>query len=252
MPEVREQGQRDQGQGAFLAATGRDPEDTGGQRRYKRYQHDLIRPHVGRSLLEVGAGLGELAAEFHELERHVVTDLDPDCVRLLAERFAERPEITAAQIDLDGHIDRPEPVDTVLAVNVLEHIADDVAALRGLARLARPGGSLVMWVPGYQQLYGEFDRRVGHHRRYTPRTLREAFIAARLEPACVRPVNLLGGLAWWAVVRHGGARSPNPRLVGVYDRVVVPMTRMLDTAFVPPFGQSVLGVARVPHVPVAS
>jgi hypothetical protein len=134
----------------------------------------------------------------------------------------------------------------VVAINVLEHIDDDRGALRSLARLVEPGGTIVLWVPGYMQLYGDFDRRVGHVRRYTPKTLRDAVVGAGLGCREVRPVNLLGGVAWWLAVRRGGVGSPNPRLVRVYDRLVVPATRVIEGLVRPPFGQSVLAVATVP------
>jgi SAM-dependent methyltransferase len=239
-----------EGRGAFLAATGRDPEESGDtQRRYRRYQHDLIRPHCGATVVEVGAGTGEFAATFTGPSRYVVTDLDPECVRMMAERFADRPEITALQMDVSGTVPLDEPADTVLAVNVLEHIEDDVAALRALATMVRLGGTVIMWVPGYQALYGDFDRTVGHHRRYTPRTLTDAFTAAGLRPETVHPVNLLGGIAWWLAVRRGGVGRPDPRLVRWYDRLVVPVTRTIERVVTPPFGQSVLGVATVPADP---
>lgn len=236
-----------EGDGAFLAATGRDPEESGDiQRRYRKYQHDLIRPHCGRTVVEVGAGAGEFAATFTGPQRYVVTDVDPECVRLMAERFADRPEIVARQMDASGTVALDEPADTVLAVNVLEHIEDDVAALRALARLVRPGNTVVVWVPGYQALYGDFDRSVGHHRRYTPEMLADTFTEAGLHPVTVRPVNLLGGIAWWLAVRKGGVRRPHPRLVRWYDRLVVPVTRTIERVVTPPFGQTVLGVATVP------
>lgn len=235
------------GAGAFFAATGRDPEDSGLQVRYKRYQHALIRPHCGETVLEVGAGTGEFASTFTGPKRYLVTDLDPDCVDLMAQRFSAHPEIEARQMDAEGSVDLDEPVDTVLAVNVLEHIEDDVDALRRLAAHVRPGGTVIMWVPGYQALYGDFDRAVGHHRRYTPTTLRAAFEGAALQPHSVRPVNMLGGIAWWLAVRKGGVGEPNPRLVRLYDRFVVPVTRVTERFFTPPFGQSVLGVANVPR-----
>jgi SAM-dependent methyltransferase len=239
------------GVGSFQQATGRSLEDTSGahQRRYRAFQLELIRPHLGRSVLEVGAGLGEFAAQLTGLDRHVVTDLDPQAVEALAARFADRPEVRARVLDLAAETpgdDLGGPVDSVLAINVLEHIEDDRGTLRELAKLVRPGGTVVMWVPAYMQLYGDFDRAVGHVRRYTPRTLTASFVASGLDPVDVRPVNLLGGIAWWATVRRAGVGSPNPRLVSVYDRFVVPVTRTLERRVVPPFGQSVLGVARVP------
>ncbi|WP_395106458.1 class I SAM-dependent methyltransferase [Actinomadura sp. SCN-SB] len=241
--------------GAFARATGRTAEGAAEEGaadkpRYRRYQYDLIAPHCGRSVLEVGAGLGEFAAQFTGLDRLVVTDVDPDAVTVAKSRFAEdgtaAREIEVRQFDLAaGHrLDRP--VESVVAINVLEHFDDDAGILELLAGSVVPGGSIVLWVPGYQSLYSDFDRRVGHFRRYTPRTLRDAIARSGLACELARPVNLLGGLAWWAAMRLGRARKPASGAVGLYDRVIVPVTRVLDRALPVPFGQSVLAVARVP------
>jgi SAM-dependent methyltransferase len=197
--------------------------------------------------LEVGAGLGEFASQFTGLRRHVLTDVDPGCVRYMRDRFADRREVEARQLDLEEPIAATDaPVSTVIAINVLEHIEQDSAAVHSLSRLVEPGGRIVLWVPGYMQLYGEFDRRVGHVRRYTPDTLRAAIVGAGLTPGDIHPVNMLGGVAWWLAVRRGGVGSPRPALVRTYDRVVMPITTALERRWTPPFGQSVLGVANVP------
>ena len=84
--------------GAFTSATGRSLEEGGADKpRYRRYQYDLIAPHCGRSVLEVGAGLGEFASQFTGLDRLVVTDVDPDAVTLLKSRI---PGAEASQFDL--------------------------------------------------------------------------------------------------------------------------------------------------------
>ena len=203
---------------------------------------------MGRQFSRSGAGLGEFASrfEFDGLKRHVVTDLDPVCVSAMAERFRHRPEVEARQIDVTkGTLDIGSAVSTVVAVNVLEHIEDDGAALRRLAKVVEPGGQIVLWVPAYQQLYGDFDRRIGHFRRYTPKTLRSVMLEAGLMPQYVRPVNLLGGIAWYFAVRRASVGSARPRLLRTYDRIVVPTTRLIERRITPPFGQSVIGVARV-------
>ncbi|QFS94380.1 putative S-adenosylmethionine-dependent methyltransferase [Mycobacterium sp. THAF192] len=232
--------------GAFTAATGRQLEAAGRDKpRYRRYQYDLIAPHCGRTILEVGAGLGEFAEQFDDVDRLVLTDVDPGAVDLMARRFAGRPEVQTRTLALGVAPELDEPVDSVVAINVLEHIEDDAGALRSLATAVQPGGSIVLWVPGYQQLYGEFDRKVGHVRRYTPATLAGAVRRAGLDVELVKPVNLLGGIAWWLTVRRGGSTSPDSKLVAVFDRFVVPVTRALERVMRPPFGQSVLCVARV-------
>jgi SAM-dependent methyltransferase len=212
--------------------------------RYRDYQLSLIGPHLGGSVLEVGSGFGDFSAALTRVRRLILSDTDPACLDALRSRFAGDPRVDVLELDLDAEIPLTEKVESVLAMNVLEHILDDVGTLGALARLLVPDGNLVLWVPAYPALYGDFDRIVGHHRRYTPASLRATVEAARLVPDVLRPVNLLGGIAWWAAVRRGGAGSASERLVRAYDRMVVPVTRALERHWRPPFGQSLLCVAR--------
>ena len=227
---------------------------------YRAYELELVAPYCGRHVLEVGSGLGEFAERLTGLagvERLTVSDTDPMCIAALVDRFSGRDdlgvEVDVRQLDvaLPSPLTVPvpagrPPVDTVVMMNVLEHVSDDVGTLRRLAALVGPGGRLVIWVPAYEALYGDFDRAVGHLRRYTPATVRRTAEFAGLTVDTARPVNLLGGLAWWLAVRLGGQQTPDPRWVRAYDRVVVPATRALERVVRVPFGQSVLCVARVP------
>lgn len=213
--------------------------------RYRRYLVELLRPHLGRAILEVGSGLGDLAAHLRGYDRLIVTDVDPVCLRELADRFGSRPEIEVRRLDLRGGAPSLA-VDTVLAVNVLEHLVDDIGALRRMSDAAKRGGNVVLFVPGYPSLYGPHDRAAGHVRRYVPGTLRATVVGAGLRVEVLRPVNFIGGIAWWIAVRVGGCSSPNRSLVRLYDRIVVPLVRVLEARWRPPFGQSLLCVARVP------
>lgn len=213
--------------------------------RYRSYQFDLVAPHCGETILEVGAGLGEFAAQFRGRRRVVVTDTDPTCLTALTERFAAWPEFEVLPLDLRTAPAVDSRVDTVLAMNVLEHIPDDRAALRAMAGFVRSGGSVVLWVPAYPSLYGEFDRTVGHVRRYRPEELHRVVSDAGLRVELLHPVNLLGGLSWWLAVRTGRTSRVNTRLVRLYDRVVVPAERAIEKVLSPPFGQSILCVGRV-------
>lgn len=214
--------------------------------RYRRYLLGLFEPHCGRSVLEVGSGLGDLAAELKGHDRLIVTDVDPVCLRELSARFEGRPDVQVMRLDLREGDPACQPVDTVLAVNVLEHIVDDVAALRRMTKAVVPGGNVVLFVPAYPSLYGPHDRAAGHVRRYVPKTLVGAVVAAGLSVEAIRPVNFLGGIAWWIAVRVGGCSSPRSGLVRLYDRLVVPLVRLMEARWRPPFGQSILCIARVP------
>jgi SAM-dependent methyltransferase len=217
-------------------------------RNYRQYEYDVVAPHVGRSLLEVGSGLGHFSEQFAgRLDYLVVSDNDPYCVDQLEKRYVGNPDVEVLDLALPAKIEIRQKVDTVVMMNVLEHIKDDVQALKDLASVTEPGGRIVIWVPGYMQLYGDFDRKVGHVTRYTPTTLSASVKAAGLDIDVIKPINFLGGIAWWVAVRRGGAGYPDPRLVKIYDRTVVPATRLIERLIRPPFGQTVICVARVPR-----
>jgi SAM-dependent methyltransferase len=217
--------------------------------RYRAWQIDTVRAHCGRTVLEVGPGMGHFAAELDALglDRLVLADTEPYALRLLGERYADRDDVDVVELTLPGPVGIGDPVETIVAMNVLEHIPDDVGALRSLAGGLVPGGRLVLWVPGYPALYGDFDRKVGHVRRYTPDTLRAAVRAAGLDVRVCRPVNLLGGVGWWLAVRRGGVGYPKPWLVWLFDRVGIPVTRALERVVRPPFGQTIFCVAAQPR-----
>ena len=215
--------------------------------RYRQWEYELVAPHLGRSVLEVGSGMGHFSEKLvaSGRERLILSDTDEYARERLRERYADRPEIEVVEVTLPGRLEIGERVESVVAMNVLEHIEDDVQGLRDLSSVLSPGGRIILWVPAYMQLYGHFDRQVGHFRRYTPQTMRGAVERAGLQVRHVRPVNFLGGIAWWLVVRAGRARGADARLVWLYDNVVIPVSRTVESVVPPPFGQSVLCVATV-------
>ena len=216
--------------------------------RYRKWQIDLVSPHLGRSALEIGAGMGHFSAELANvgLDRLVLGDTEEYALEGLRRRYASRDDIEVVQLDLPGAVEIGDPVDSIVAMNVIEHIDDDVSAMRDLSAVLNPGGRLIIWVPGYPQLYGEFDRKVGHFRRHTPDTMRDHVERAGLDVQLCRPVNLLGGVSWWLAVRRGGVGYPKPSLVWAYDNIAIPVTRTLERVITPPFGQTVFCVAVKP------
>src|SRR3954470_12291602 len=217
--------------------------------RYRKWQIDLVRPYCGRNVPELGRGIGHCAAKLEALglDRLVLADSEEYALEHLRRRFSGSENVEVVQLEVPGPVDIGDPVDTIVAMNVIEHIDDDVGALRDLATALVPGGRVVIWVPGYPQLYGEFDRKVGRVRRRTPKTLREHVGRAGLDVEVCRPLNLLGGIAWWIAVRRGGVGYPKPRLVWLYDNIGIPVTRLLERAIRPPFGQTVFCVASKPR-----
>jgi SAM-dependent methyltransferase len=217
-------------------------EDLSGAVNYRRWLADLARPFLGDSVLEIGSGIGDYAAEWAHLDRHVTaSEADPARISVLRDRFASHSQVSvrelAVPLDADGSYT------AVVAYNVLEHIPDDVAALQAFQRLVRPGGSIVLIVPAHAFAFSRFDAAIGHQRRYTTATLREALENAGLSVQRLHYVNPLGLVAWVVGVRVLRMTPRNGRLLQIWDARVVPVLRRLERRGHPPFGQSVFAVA---------
>ena len=212
---------------------------------YADWIYSLMGRYLGERVLEVGAGHGTLTDRLSPGRYVTATDVSARCVSVLDDRYRGSDRVTVLQADVD---DAPGlgQFDSVVLVNVLEHIADDAQALRSLEKALDVGGHLVLYVPAFEQLYSDFDRRIGHHRRYRADQLRALVTEAGLEVVDLRYVNLVGAVAWWVVATKLG-RTPTQRWSAMtFDRLFVPVVRRVERLRPPPFGQSILCVARRP------
>ena len=181
-------------------------------------------------MLEVGAGIGANVPYLYtdRVERMVLLEPDPDLFTRLSRRMdAEYPaEVTCVNGTLDA-LPMAHAFDAILYIDVLEHIADDAAALAAAATRLRPGGRLIVLAPAHQVLYSEFDRAIGHFRRYDTRSLtRVGPEGCRL--AHVRyldSVGLLASLANAVLLRRS---TPSQRQIRFWDRVLVRCSRLVD------------------------
>jgi SAM-dependent methyltransferase len=211
---------------------------------YLSWVTDLCSEHLGHRVLEVGAGLGAITGRYERGREVVASDMSPPCLQALRERFADHPNVQVEDRDLRD-LEMDARFDSVLMVNVLEHIADDAGALQGLSRLLVPGGNVVVYVPALNGLYGALDKKLGHYRRYSVWRLREVFREAGLEPVEVRWVNFIAIPAWAAFGRGDvDDRQRSGKLLSLWDRAAVPAARALEARVPMPIGCNVLGVGR--------
>ncbi|MGH9198247.1 MAG: methyltransferase, partial [Acidimicrobiia bacterium] len=192
------------------------------------------------------AGIGNISALLVKRapELLVLTDQDPYYLKRLRKRFAGLPGVSVDALTLpdDGARERflQHRIDTVIALNVLEHIPDDRGALQSMRDMLISGGRVVVLVPAMRALYGSLDKGLGHVRRYDAGALRRLFDDADLLIDRVFFFNMVGALGWFANSRLlGVARIPKSQ-VQWFDRLV-PCLRAED--FLPrPFGQSLIAV----------
>jgi glycosyltransferase involved in cell wall biosynthesis len=217
--------------------------------RYTGFLWELIRPYVGRRVLEVGAGTGVMTRYLATREHLVATDVDPEYLELLQRVHGDNPNVEVRRLDL-AHLGGdglpPSSFDTVVCSNVLEHVADDAAALRAMREVVAPGGRIVLVVPALRALYGSIDRAIGHHRRYTRTEIEAKLSAAGLAVEHVSYFNMLGVPGWFLNSRLLGRRSVPGMQARLHDRLV-PLLRLERRVLRPPLGMSLLAVARVPE-----
>ena len=207
---------------------------------YNSWLFERVRPHLGRRVLDAGAGVGtftRLAAEGREV---VAVEPDPELLPLLRARFEGRSDVEVVDgtiADVSG-----PPFDSIVCLNVLEHIADDVGTLRRFHNLLEPGGRLLLLVPAHPFLYGSIDRTVEHERRYTKGGLRAKLEEAGFDIAELRLVNPLGAAGWLVSSRVLKREQVPEGPLKLYDKLV-PALRVLDKVDVG-VGLSVWAVAR--------
>jgi len=202
--------------------------------------------HVGSTVVEVGAGIGTFAA--YLLERHAVQSLtlvEPavNNFPVLRERFAGDNRVGLFHGYLD---DLPAGAcpDTVVAVNVLEHVPDDAQFLHAAHRLLANGGKLLLFVPAQPWAYGSLDRAFGHVRRYTKPSLHALLAEAGFGILRCRHVNCIGLLPWLVWGRLLKRTSLSPRGIVLFDRLIVPWLSRIERRWEPPIGQSIVAVAQ--------
>ncbi len=210
---------------------------------YSAWILQLIGPHVSGRILEVGAGRGTYSTYF--ADRGHLTALEPSEVNsaVLRERLKAYPNASVITAALDGAA-APGSYDTVVLLNVLEHIPDDHQALRDIYEALAPGGKMVLWVPAFEALYGKFDQQIGHYRRYRHNQLLALVHKVGFQQVTTKYTNMPGFFAWWLVVRVLGKAPTSGRLASTYDRFAIPVISRVERFVRPPIGQSLLVVAQ--------
>jgi glycosyltransferase involved in cell wall biosynthesis len=221
--------------------------------RYNAFLFEQIRPAIGQRVLEVGAGTGNLTQFLRDRDKVVATDVDPEYVELLRRRFEHHTNVDVAVFDLGAE---PPPrlanerFDTIICLNVLEHVADDRGALVRLRDLLAPGGRLVLLVPAHQSLYGTIDEAIGHHRRYERDALVRLLDEVGLQVETRMHVNATS-IPGWVLNGKLLKRRSVPGMQARIANRLVPVYR-LERKLNLPFGLSVIAVARRGDEPVVA
>jgi SAM-dependent methyltransferase len=200
--------------------------------RFNAWMADTIRPHCGRRVLEIGSGTGNLTRRLVPRDAYVASDVNPLYLHTLRALTADRPYLDVTLTDVtrgESFPEIPGGFDTVVCLNVIEHVEDDRGALDNIRRVLAPGGQAIVLVPQGPGLFGTLDEVLGHRRRYTEAGLRQLAAAAGFEVREVLHFNRVGTPAWWLNAKLLRRRHFGLGQVAVLN-LLTPVFRRVDRA----------------------
>lgn len=233
-----------------IAYVGKDLEAMSFAVNYHKWILEEFRPFLGRHVVEVGAGTGsfsemilqekidslslvEPSGMFESLTENINQTRNGTRVNFYKSFFSE----AAAEI-----LDKQKP-DSIIYVNVLEHVEDDRAELKHIYRTLSKGGRCFIFVPALMSLYGEFDRKIGHFRRYTKREVEEKCQSAGFKVVKSKYFDFAGIVPWYVKYKILKSDSLASGAVTLYDKMAIPFIKGMETLVNVPLGKNVLLIA---------
>ncbi len=207
--------------------------------RWRKYWSGFAEQYLGREVLEVGAGIGSVTRILYRPgSRWLALEPDESLCGILLERTQVLTGVQVRTAMTTG-ASAPESFDTVLYIDVLEHIQDDVEELDRAWRLLKPGGHLLVLAPAHAFLFSAFDVAVGHHRRYSKKSLlkigppgAQVVLARYLDS-----FGMFASLANRLVLRKS---APTEKDVRFWDKVLIPISQFVDARIGFTIGKSLL------------
>lgn len=212
---------------------------------WKKYWYNSISKYIAGDVLEVGAGIGintNLILENHQDLRSIVS-IEPDkslADQILGNLTKETSKVTVLSQYLDA-LPEDKKFDTIIYIDVIEHIEDDYSELAKAQLHLKKGGALIILVPAYNFLFSPFDESVGHYRRYNKKRLKKAVpdTLVNLKLFYLDSLGVCASLMNKFVLKQS---YPSKEQILKYDRVIVPMSKVTDKLMFHSFGKSLVGI----------
>jgi glycosyltransferase involved in cell wall biosynthesis/precorrin-6B methylase 2 len=214
-------------------------------RRYNRWVIGRIASHIGDRVLEAGAGIGDITAQLLDRELIVAADDNSSYLERLAANFANNPNVNPVALDLENAEEisklREHRFDTIVCVNVIEHLKRDDEVLGAFFEILEPGGRAIILAPQGQWLYGSIDRALDHYRRYSRSELQQKMERAGFEIEEIFGLNRVAPPFWFLNGRVLRRTSVPGAQVRFFDRIV-PLVKIFDRVLpLPPLSLIAIG-----------
>ena len=192
--------------------------------RFNRWMGETIRPYIGERVLEIGAGIGNLTRVLiPRVKCYIAADIDHEHMARLATRFQHRHNLHVRYCDLANTADFTDleaSMDTVVCLNVLEHIEDDIQGLRNIHSALRKDGRAIVLVPHGQEIFGTLDTALGHYRRYSHKELKEKMERVGFRVENILNFNRVSRPGWYVSGRLLNRTTLGSMQMKIFDQLV--------------------------------
>lgn len=228
---------------------GRDLEAMSFAINYHQWILDLFRPYVGKDIVEVGAGSGSVTLMLKQYKPNSLVAIEPsrEMYPELKKNLVHTRNIYTYQdffYNISDEIRRKFQPDTFFYVNVMEHIPDDSTEISTVYNTLKPGGRLLIFVPALPFLLSNFDKKIGHFRRYLRKDLERKCKNSGFDIELSRYFDFPGVIPWFIKYRFAGSTKMSSKQIDMYDKKIIPIIKPIETFIPPIIGKNIILVAR--------
>lgn len=210
---------------------------------YNQWTLKKIKPYIKGKILEVGCGIGNFTKDLTKYGEVYAIDIDKDYIEYTSRLINGAGKVGFGDIEKGKYFFENEKFNTIVCINVLEHIEKDIKALENLYKLLDKEGTLILLVPAYDFLYGKIDKSIGHFRRYNKNSLKNQLVEVGFKIINVRILNFLGALGWWFSSKLLSDKKVDGYKIKLFN-LISPVFLSIEDLIEPPLGTSILIIAK--------
>lgn len=209
---------------------------------YNRWTLEKFDGYIKGGILEIGCGIGNFTKSLTKYGKVTAMDINNDYIEQAKKKVEGYARIGFGDIEKGNYFFKGGVFDTIVCINVLEHIKDDVMALKNIYKLLKPNGILILHVPAHPFLYGSIDASIGHFRRYEKEKLVDRIRRSGFEIDKIKRLNFIGAVGWFIVNKLFRDKEVKETKITIFN-LISPFFLSLENIFEPPFGTSILVIA---------
>ncbi len=210
---------------------------------YNQWSINQFKPYLKGQILEIGCGIGNFTSFLTLYGKIWAIDINKEYLSKTSKKLKGKAKVGFGDIEKGRYFFKSESFNTIVCLNVLEHIKNDSKALDNIFNLLKKGGNLILLVPAHPFLYGEIDSAVGHFRRYQKNKLLNLLKNHKYEIVKCKRLNLLGAIGWWVTGKLFKKSFVEGGKVKIFN-VLAPFFLSFENIIEPPFGTSLLVIAK--------